>query len=275
MSSLRHVSSLLALTFTFLFSRTTASTCCAAPPQSAPNFGEAACEGSYKRHVQGICTNGKDALYWSWTESLVKTDLQGRILKSVPAADHHGDLTYHDGKIYVAVNLGKFNQPAGKADSWVFVYDAESLKELSRHPVQEAVHGAGGMTWREGHFFIAGGLPADGKENYVYEYDAEFKFVKRHVLDSGYTLMGIQTVEYTNGTWWFGCYGKPPVLLRADENFKVTGKWEFNAAVGIIALSDGRFLIAENKVDKEQMNTARVRFAHADADKGLVLDSEK
>jgi hypothetical protein len=273
MIPLLRTSSLLA--FAALFSCIAASTCFAAPPQSAASFGEAACEGSYKRHVQGICSNGRDAIYWSWTEALVKTDLQGHILKSVPAADHHGDLCFHDGKVYVAVNLGKFNQPAGKADSWVFVYDADTLAELSRHPVPEAVHGAGGMSWKDGHFFIIGGLPPDGKENYVYEYDGKFTFIRRHVVDSGYTLMGIQTVEYTNGTWWFGCYGKPPVLVRADENFKVTGKWEFNAAVGIIALPDGRFLIAENKAYKDKKNTARVRFAHADAQKGLVLESGK
>jgi hypothetical protein len=246
----------------------TVCTAFAAPPPSA--FREASCEGSYPRHVQGICTNGKDAIYWSWTESLVKTDVDGRILKSVPAPNHQGDLCYHDGKVYVAVNLGKFNQPAGKADSWVFVYDADTLAELSRHPVQQAVHGAGGMAWKDERFFIVGGLPPDGKENYVYEYDEKFTFLKRHILDSGYTLMGIQTVEYTQGAWWFGCYGKPPVLLRADEDFKVTGEWNFNAAVGIAALPDGRFLIAENKVDASKKNTARVRFFRADAEKGLV-----
>jgi hypothetical protein len=127
------------------------------------------------------------------------------------------------------------------------------------------------MAWKDGHFFIVGGLPADGTENYVYEYDAKFTFLRRHVLDSGYTLMGIQTVEYANGAWWFGCYGKPPVLLRADDNFKMTGKWETNAAVGMAALPDGSILLAENKADKDKKNTARVRLARTDAEKGMVL----
>ena len=43
------------------------------------------------------------------------------------------------------VNFGKFNLPKGSADSWVYVYDAESLKELARHQVQEVDHGAGGI----------------------------------------------------------------------------------------------------------------------------------
>jgi hypothetical protein len=53
-------------------------------------------------------------------------------------------------------------------------------------------------------------------ENYAYEYDGDFKFVKRHVLDSGFTLVGIQTAAFANDHWWFGCYGEPKILLKAD-----------------------------------------------------------
>jgi hypothetical protein len=239
---------------------------------ASAQFKPVACDGVYPRHVQGVCTNGKDAIYWSWTTELVKTDVDGRVLKKVEALNHQGDLCYHDGKIYVAVNLGKFNQPAGMADSWVFVYDADSLAELSRHPVPELVHGAGGMAWNGNRFLIIGGLPPGTDENYLYEYDAQLKFVKRHVLDSGYTLMGIQTVEYADGSWWFGCYGKPTVLLRADDQFRLTGRWTFNASVGIIHLGGDRFLVAENTVEKGVGNRARLRAARADAKAGLVLE---
>lgn len=241
------------------------------PMQAAETFAPASCEGSYPRHLQGICTNGKDAIYWSWTEAIVKTDLSGRILKKVAGPDHQGDLCYVDGKIYVAVNLGKFNRPAGEANSWVFIYDAETLQELERHAVPELVHGAGGMAHHAGRFIIIGGLPPGTNENYVYEYDRQFKFIKRHTLRSGYTLMGIQTVEHADGAWWFGCYGKPTVLLRADENFQFNGKWEFNAAVGIAHLGAGQFLIAENKSNKETGNTARIRLARPDAEKGMIF----
>lgn len=240
---------------------------------AAESFQPAICEGSYKRHVQGICTDGQASIYWSWTDSIVKTDRQGHILKQVPAPDHQGDLCYVEGKLYVAVNLGKFNQHAGAADSWVFVYDGETLAELARHPVPEVVHGAGGMAHRDGHFFVVGGLPPGVEENYVYEYDAQFKLVKRHVLASGYTLMGIQTVEYADGSWWFGCYGKPAVLLRADDRFQMTGRWEFNGAVGMAALGKGKFLIAENRTSKDKTNTARVKLAHDGGAQGMVFDS--
>jgi hypothetical protein len=260
-------------------------------------FHPVTCEGTYARHVQGICTNERDAIYWSWTDVLVKTDADGHVLKKVDVASHHGDLCYHDGRVYVAVNLGKFNEPAGKADSWVYVYDGDTLAELSRHAVPEnadswvyvydgdtlaelsrhavpeLVHGAGGMAWHEGKFFVIGGLPPGVKENYIYEYDGDFKFVKRHVLASGYTLMGIQTVAVAGDTWWFGCYGKPKMLLRSDPSFKFTGKWEFDGSYGIVPLGDGKFLVGQNTGEKGKNNHGKLVPAHADATRGLVLDA--
>lgn len=203
---------------------------------------EIVCEGTYDGHLQGVDMEPNQALYWSFTKTLLKTDLEGKPLKKVVVPSHHGDLTYHDGKVYVAVNLGKFNEEPGQADSWVYVYDAHDLTLLAKHPVQEAVHGAGGMAWHNGHFFVIGGLPRGYHENYAYEYDADFVFVKRHVLDSGYTLMGIQTACRWQGYWWFGCYGEPKVLLKADDQFHVLGKYRENWSVGIAGFSDTQCL---------------------------------
>ena len=109
----------------------------------APAFGPVTSEGTYRRHLQGFCTDQRASIYWSWTDVLVKTDAQGKVQAKREVANHHGDLCYADGKIYVAVNLGKFNQPPGKEDSWVYVYDAKNLEERARHRVPELVHGAG------------------------------------------------------------------------------------------------------------------------------------
>ena len=135
------------------------------------------CEGTYPKHLQGVCVDD-DFMYWCFTTELVKTDRSGKRLKQVPVADHHGDLCLHGGNLYVAVNLGLFNDPLGNANSWVYVYDAETLQELARHETQEVFHGAGGIGVRNDHFFVVGGLPDVVQENFIYEYDSDWKFLQ-------------------------------------------------------------------------------------------------
>jgi hypothetical protein len=142
---------------------------------------------------------------------------------------------------------------------------------LTRHPVPELVHGAGGIAHHNGKFIVVGGLPPEVPENYLYEYDGNFRFVKRHVLASGHTDKGIQTATWAKGAWWFGCYGKPRILLRADENFQFTGRWEFDASLGIEALPDGGFLIGQNTADKSKAHIGRVVIGREDAVNGLSL----
>ncbi len=209
------------------------------------------CEGIFTHHLQGICTDEK-AIYWSFTTTLVKTDMKGKLLKKVPVDNHHGDLCFHDGKVYVAVNLGKFNDPQGNADSWVYVYDAKNLKELSRHETQQVFHGAGGIGYRDGKFFVVGGLPNDVKVNYVYEYDDDFKFLKKHVIQSGHTHLGIQTATFAHDRWWFGCYGDPQILLVTDANFQMKGRYEVDCSLGIERLSGGRLLVGSGRCEKDK-----------------------
>ena len=204
---------------------------------------EIICEGQYGGHLQGIATNGT-SIFWSFTVELVKTDMKGKIIGNVTVPKHHGDLVYHDDKVYVAVNLGLFNQEPGKADSWVYVYDADTLSLLSKHEVQEAVHGAGGITIHDGRFFVVGGLPDGYNENYVFEYDRNFKFVRRHVIKSGHTRLGIQTACFALGSFWFGCYGYPDndALLKVDAAFEQVEGLDTHTSVGIDFLSGNRFL---------------------------------
>ncbi|MGC1272695.1 MAG: hypothetical protein WBC44_03235 [Planctomycetaceae bacterium] len=239
-----------------------------ASPVFAQDFRDVTCEGMYQHHLQGICAD-KEAIYWSFTTALVKTDLDGKLLKKVPVANHHGDLCYHDGKLFVAVNLGKFNDPSGNADSWVYVYDAATLKELAHREVQEVFHGAGGIGIRNGHFFVVGGLPDGVEENYVYEYDVRLNFQKKHVLQSGHTHLGIQTATFANERWWFGCYGDPQILLVTDANFNLKGRHEYDGSLGIVGLPDGRFLSASGKCEKDKGCTGSARIAVADEKAGL------
>ncbi len=235
---------------------------------NAADFRNVECNGFYRHHLQGMCVDD-EAIYWCFTTQLVKTDVAGKLLKQAPVANHHGDLCHHDGKLYVAVNLGRFNHPEGKADSWVYVYDAETLAELARHQTQEVFHGAGGIGVREGRFYVVGGLPAGVQENYVYEYDGVFRFLKKHTVKSGHTHLGIQTATFANDRWWFGCYGSPAVLLVTDADFAMKGRYEFNCSLGIAGLPDGRMLVASGRCEKSKGCTGNVKLAAADAESGL------
>ena len=231
------------------------------------------CEGTYKQHLQGVCT-GDDSIFWCFTTTLVKTDLSGKLLKKSDVATHHGDLCFHDGNLFVAVNFAIFNRAEGGADSWVYVYKADDLSLIAKHPVPEVLHGAGGIACHGGKFVVVGGLPPGVEENYAYEYDEQFKFVKKHALKSGYTLMGIQTAAFADGNWWFGCYGKPATLLKADKSFQKVERFEYDCSVGIVPIGGGRFLVGRDSSSKEKGHTGRLVLAETDNERGLKMIQE-
>ncbi len=238
---------------------------------AADGFHAVACDGTYEGHLQGVCTDNESALYWSFTTNLVKTDSDGHILKEITVGSHHGDACYHEGRVYVAVNFGKFNDPDGNADSWVYVYDADDLSLVAKHETQQVIHGAGGIAYHDGKFMVVGGLPTGVGENYIYEFDPEFNFVKKHVLKSGWTQLGIQTATFADGHWWFGCYGTPKILLVADENFENVNRYEFNCSLGIVPIDGHRFLVASGTRTKEG-HTGRLNIATPDETRGLVVE---
>ncbi len=232
------------------------------------------CQGAYRHHLQGFDLN-QNAIYWSYTTQLVKTDRAGKLLKKIPVPNHHGDLCVHKDRVYVAVNLGKFNDPKGNADSWVYVYDADDLSLISKHETQELFHGAGGMGYHEGRFYLIGGLPDAVEENYVYEYDEKFQFVKKHIIKSGHTHLGIQTATFADGKWWFGCYGSPKILLVTDTQFNLLGRYEFDCAYGIASASTGRLFSAKNIRNKQKEHIGSIHFAVPDEKNGLkFLESD-
>ena len=227
---------------------------------------EIVCEGQYEMHLQGVATNGVDAIYWSFTTVVVKTDLDGKVLARVEGPYHHGDLCYHDGRVYVAWS-NFFNKPG--ADAKVYVYDADDLSLLAVHGVPEATFGAGGMDVQDGHFFVIGGLPHEIDENYVHEYDAEFNHVQTHVIPSGHTHLGIQTACFYDNRWWFGCYSKDanPGLLICDAEMNLLSKHQTQPSIGLIGWGEGRFLVAKHFGEKYQ---AKLVPMVADEERGLV-----
>jgi len=231
------------------------------------------CEGTYKHHLQGVCA-GADSYFWCFTSRLVKTDSAGKIERQIDVQNHHGDLCFHDGRVYVAVNFGKFNRADGQADSWVYVYDADDLSLVAKQAVPELFYGAGGIAYHDGRFMVVGGLPEGIDENYVYEYDEQLHFVKKHVLRSGHTLMGIQTAAYADGSWWFGCYGEPRSLLKADAALATVERFEFECSLGIVPRDDGTFFVGRGASSKQAGHTGRLVVARVDPRRGLDVAGE-
>ena len=201
------------------------------------------CEGWYDGHLQGVAADGTN-VWWSFTKTLVRTDLSGKVLASARVPSHHGDPCYKDGKLYVAVNLGKFNQD-DKGVSSVCAYDATTLAHVKTWPV-DMPHGAGGMTSRGDRFYVVGGLPSWVEVNYVYEYDADFNLVKRHELQTGSTQMGIQTAHWDGRCFCFGVYGgmgNPNGIIRCDPELKTFKRYKCGGAEGIAHIG-GKLYIA-------------------------------
>jgi len=215
----------------------------------------------YGGHLQGMTTDYDKYLFWSHTTQVVKTDLEGNVLKTIDVPTHYGDLAYFNRKIYVAVNFGKFNEEPGLSDSWIYVYKASDLSFIEKHPVPEVVHGAGGIAIHNDRAMVVGGLPALPKYtgNFVYEYDMNFNLRRIHILESGYTRLGIQTADWSDGYWYFGCYSSADnpngKVLKAemDENdlLKLVAMYDRDMSYGLIGLGEGRFLYSKSSLNRK------------------------
>ncbi|MFB3855544.1 MAG: hypothetical protein ACE148_17230 [Vicinamibacterales bacterium] len=201
----------------------------------------------YKNHLQGIEVDGLGHVYWSFTDVLVKTDLTGAILERVQVPFHHGDLVFRDRELFVATNLGKDSAPTG-ADSWVYIYDANSLALKNRIPLPDVIFGAGGIASHGSQFLVVGGLPSDETANVVYEYGPSFE-LSRAITIPGYTQLGVQTATFGDGHWWLGCYGG--TLLRVHPSYADIARFRFDAALGLAALSEGRYYVGRGQCGQE------------------------
>ena len=220
------------------------------------------CEGDYGGHLQGVATDG-ESIYWSFTVAVVKTDLSGKVLVAREAPSHQGDLCFKDGKVYVAVNLGSFNTE-NRGRSQVTAYRADTLEPVQTWNLPDMPHGAGGMTWVGQRFYVVGGLPITHERNYVYEYTPEFRLVRRHVLETGFTWMGIQTAAHEDGRLLFGIYGSPgnPTgVLSCPEDLSSFVRHKGQGSLGIVKLDGAYYLGVTFKGEGGRRNRGKIKRA--------------
>ena len=47
-------------------------------------------------------------------------------------------------------------------------------------------------------------FPPTHQDNYLFEYDKDLNFIQKHSLPTGYTRLGVQTIDYVDNHWWLG-----------------------------------------------------------------------
>ena len=113
-------------------------------------------------------------------------------------------------------------------------------------------HGAGGISSDGKKLIVVGGLPGGVQQNYLYEFDFYIQFHRKYVIESRWTLMGIQTAAFAEGRWWFGCYGSPPQLISLDSSFGDLVRSDFDCSLGLVPMGGGEFLVARDKLVRGQ-----------------------
>ena len=259
----------------------------AAAKQELPESIKIQLNGLPAGHIQGVAADDK-YIYLSYSRNIVKCDWSGKVIKKIniprfdnlddPKCDlealkkkynirnhHSGDCCLYDGKLYVAYCGSGFNRylKGGMSYNYVYVFDPD-LNFIRRHHVPDMEFGAGGMTCVNGKFFLVGGRPRGIPGNTVYEYDSDFKLLKKHQLDIN-SLLGIQTISFDGRYFWIGCYGAGNFSFRFDQKFQLDSMYDFTVATGMLHSPDGKEIMTfrdktkHGKVDytlAKRINTA-------------------
>ncbi len=209
---------------------------------------EIRCDGEFPHHLQGFDADD-EAIYWSFTSVLLKTDKAGNAIRRRDVVSHHGDCCVHRGKLYVAVDR-KF---AGAKDEeyFIYVYNCDDLAPVRRIAVLEDGGGVDGIVFVKGFFYLAEGKPRDSEQafNLIHKFTPDFQHKVATFQVPGKTSFGVQAMTYADGWFWLGTYGLG--TIQADEDFRVVAKNLIGASVGVYPLpssakGEARLMIARH-----------------------------
>ncbi len=223
--------------------------------------------------MQGFTTDG-EYIYWSFTDSVVKTNLNNTVIAQVHVnGGHLGDIDYHGGKLYSSYMT---DAPAGAPwDGWehffIYVYDAETLaleKKIELPAcakMKKAQHenagflGIDGVVVKNGkggepELWVAGGTVIDDKydRQMIFRFSFDGELLETKYIKTGNTTFGIQNLEYEEdtGCFWFSTYGsryikdRPMYLFCVDlENEKIIAAYDAITPYGFHACGGGKYLV--------------------------------
>jgi len=187
----------------------------------------------YDGHIQGVTTDGM-YMYYSYTRQLKKTDSLGVVTDTtLELSYHHGDLTYYDSKIYVA-----------HINNSVKVYNASDLSDIGGYPLTgfTGAEFPGGISYYDGAFYVAVGVPRGNYNLIVRKYDLSFNYVTEYSINL-LCYQGIQSISRHNGSWWIGTYSSDLQQVRVDDNFNIEWIYDTWAPYGFPEWKDNVVLL--------------------------------
>ena len=168
------------------------------PGLAAMTFAtEIVCEKQgFNGHLQGIAAD-KTGIYWSFYDTVVKTDYTGKITASATVPPHAGDLCVSEGKIYVSLTYyhkADIQRDGGKG--WVYIFD-QNLQFRQKIALPDTP-APDGITRLGDRFYVAGNDfgKALHRVNTISLYSADWKYEGRVQVDIGVpTAYGAQTLN--------------------------------------------------------------------------------
>ncbi len=214
-------------------------------------------------------------MYWSFTDSLVKTNMDNTMIAQVPVlGGHMGDISYHKGKLYASVMGNSMKgKPWGVWTSFfVYVFDAESLSllktlrldpcyDMYKHPAQSGgFNGVDGITVVDGEdgkptIWVACALFSEEryKKQILLNFDLNGELLETRKFTTGNTIFGIQNLDYDKDTgyFWFSTYSQKYSYQSDDTLFCVNAESEqiisahkFHSPYGLQCLGNGKLLVS-------------------------------
>ena len=227
------------------------------------------------QHLQGF-TKGNGFMYWSFTDSLVKTTLNNTVKCQVQIfGGHLGDCDYHDGKIYASYLQDSL--PGHAWEDWtgfkIYVFDANDLRVLNVMNLDicdyyksitctpEDTRGFQGIDGvaiapdpisGEDRLFVACALYTGEKyaNQIILQFTLDGVYETEYHIPTGNTVFGIQNLDYDaeNKEFWFSTYGPCEAYQPKEILYCISGdlkeikrKYCFSTPYGIECLGKEGF----------------------------------
>lgn len=211
-----------------------------------PMKDEIRLEGVYSGHLQDVWYDGVGHIYWAHTRDLVKTDLDGRVLRRVRVDGHHAGIEVRNGRAYVAV-CAMQNTTGGKTTPNCRVtigeYDAETLELVEMH-VTDIRDRSGSLAILDDGTFLVGCLrPKDIRSDQVrfHHIGRDYRLIRSYTLDDVPVRLGIEVIKRQDDGFVLCMYGVGKDrekldfnCIRLDRKFREVWRGRLDGACGLI-----------------------------------------